>query len=252
VTATKISEDIDGTFQYLDTSFPISGGSPQVLNILQASFLMKQLNDPVFGNRVIVANYFDEKWWFANYNCTVGSNGQLVNDVTVPLKFVTTGLNGSIPCLFGIMGNKLYQLYQNTASSPPAQWLTPLWPMEDSLSDKEIFRAGFELTIESTGSSGTITATIDTTNGSTQFYPPSYNTAISVGNVQWINNSNTSVSWQNNSSQIVTWFNGSYLLYVGDGLGAFSKYIGMTGVSSAGWIYELNSNMMDYSLRKRW
>ena len=103
VTATKISEDIDGTFQYLDTSFPISGGSPQVLNILQASFLIKQLNDPVFGSRVIVANYFEEKWWFANYNCTVGSNGQLVNDVSVPLKFVTTGLNGSIPFLIGIM-----------------------------------------------------------------------------------------------------------------------------------------------------
>jgi hypothetical protein len=76
VTAEKISDDIDGTFQYVSTQtgaggLNISGGAVSVQNILNASFLIRQIGDPVFGTRTIVANYFDSKWWFSNYNCSL-------------------------------------------------------------------------------------------------------------------------------------------------------------------------------------
>ena len=230
VTAERVSEDIDGTIQYLDTSFAISGGTPKVENVLQASFLIKQTGDPVFGTRTIVANYFDKKWWFANY----GS-----------LTFVTTGIKSNTPVLFGLRSNNLYQLYSNAGTSPASSWMTALWPMEDQLADKEVYRAGFEMTMFTVGT--TLTASIDTPTGSTTFL-----NNPAVNSMAWVNNSNSTVQWINNSSAIVTWYTTSYILYVGDGLGAYSKYVGMTGTAGAGNVYELSSVVMDYSLRKRW
>ena len=228
VTAEKLSDDIDGTFQWIDSTFAMSGGAPKVQNILQASFLIKQSNDPTFGTRTIVANYFDKKWWFANY----GS-----------LTFVAGAIKSNQPVMFGLKNNQLYQLYSNTASSQASRWMTPLWPMEDSLADKEVFRAGFEMTVTT---SGTVAVSLDTPNTSAQFYTQA------AGLTSWVNNMGTIVQWKNSLSAIVSWFSGSYLLYVGDSLGGYGKYVGLTGNVSAGAVYELNSNMMDYTLRKRW
>lgn len=230
VTAEKLSEDIDGTIQWLDTSFAISGGAARVNGVLNACFLIKQTNDPVFGTRVIVANYFDKKWWFTNYG---------------NLTFITGAIKSNQPVVFGILGNKLYQLYQNTASGPAISWQTALHPMEDSLSDKEVFRAGFEMTVQTVG--GGLTMSLDTENTSTPFL-----TNLSVGAVQWQNNSYSVVQWQNNSSAVVNWSTGSYLLYYSDGLGGYGKYVGFSGSIAAGSVLEVNAMMMDYELRKRW
>jgi hypothetical protein len=228
VTAEKVSDDIDGTFQYFDTSFSISGGAAQVRNILQACFLIKESGDPIFDSRTIVANYFDKKWWFANYGLVT---------------FVAGGISSNRPVLFGFIGNKLYQLYQNTSWSPASSWMTALWPMEDSLADKEVFRAGIEVT---TTVSGTATLSLDT--------PTSSKTFLSgpVGITYWSNSTGQVTTWQNNSNAIVSWSSSSYLLYYADSLGGYGKYVGLTGSVSAGAVYELNSNMMDYTLRKRW
>jgi hypothetical protein len=228
VTAEKVSDDIDGTIQWIDTSFSISGGAAQVQNILQAGFLIKQTNDPVFGTRTIVANYFDKKWWFANYG---------------NLTFVAGAIKSNRPVMFGFIGNVLYQLYQNTASSQATRWMTPLWPMEDSLSDKEVFRAGAEITVTTAGN---VTLSLDTPNASNSFV------SQTAGLVYWTNNSGSITSWKNNSNAIVSWYTGSYLLYYGDSLGGYGKYVGLTGSVAAGAVYELNANMMDYTLRKRW
>lgn len=230
VTAEKLSDDIDGTIQYLDTTFAISGGTPKVNNILQASFLFRQASDPVFGTRTIVASYFDKKWWYTNYGA---------------LTFITTAIKSNQPVLFGLIGNKLYQLYQNLNSGPFTSWLGPLWSMEDQISDKEVFRAGFEMTVQQTGSS--VSVNIDTPNSSFPFI-----NTFNLGTVQWHNNANQIVIWQNNLLAPVSWYTGAYLLYVGDGGGAYAKYVGFSGSIGAGGVYELNSLMMDYTLRKRW
>jgi hypothetical protein len=230
VTAEKISEDIDGTIQYLDPTFAISGGTPKVNNILQTSFLFKQTGDPIFGTRTILANYFDKKWWFTNYGA---------------LTFVTTAIKSNQPVLFGLLGNKLYQLFQNTSSGPFTSFQTALWSMEDAISDKEVFHAGFEMTVQQAGSN--ISINLDTPNSSFPFI-----NTFNLGTVQWQNNAHQIVVWQNNLLAPVNWYTGAYLLYVGDGGGGFAKYVGFSGSVGAGGVYELNSLMMDYSLRKRW
>ena len=252
VTAEKISSDIDGTFQYVNTlpgssGLQISGGGASVNNILNASFLIRQINDPVFGTRTIVANYFDNKWWFANYNSTlsISSNGtaSLSEATTGTLTFITWAMNGAFPALYGIKGNKLYQLYSNNSSGPVTRWQTALWPMEDSLADKEVYRAGLEITATAVGNAY---MSLDTPNTSNQFL------VGTPGAVGWINASGTNTTWQNNSALIVTWSNSSYSLFVADAQGGFGKYVGLTGYLNSGSVYEMNGNMMDYALRRRW
>ena len=252
VTAEKISSDIDGTFQYVNTlpgssGLQISGGGASVNNILNASFLIRQINDPVFGTRTIVANYFDNKWWFANYNSTlsISSNGtaSLSEATTGTLTFITWAMNGAFPALYGIKGNKLYQLYSNNSSGPLTRWQTALWPMEDSLADKEVYRAGLEITATAVGNAY---MSLDTPNTSNQFL------VGTPGAVGWINALGTNTTWQNNSALIVTWSNSSYSLFVADAQGGFGKYVGLTGYLNSGSVYEMNGNMMDYALRRRW
>lgn len=252
VTAEKISDDIDGTFQYVVNQFgsgglQISGGGCSVKNILNASFLIRQIGDPDFGTRTIIANYFDSKWWFANYNSTLtlNSNGvaSITEATTNTLTFITWGMNGSLPALYGIKGNKLYQLYSNTSTGPLTRWVTALWPMEDSLADKEVYRAGLEITATAVGN---VYMSLDTPNASNQFL------VGTPGAVAWVNNSGALTSWINNSSSIVTWSNSSYSLFLADAQGGYGKYVGLTGYVNSGADYELNGNMMDYALRRRW
>ena len=252
VTAQKISDDIDGTFQYVSTQtgsggLQISGGACSVENILNASFLIRQINDPIFGTRTIVANFFDNKWWWANYNSslTVNSNGiaSITEATTGTLTFISWGMNGSFPALYGIKNNKLYQLYSNTASAPLTRWMTPLWPMEDSLADKEVYRAGLEITATAVGN---VYMSLDTPNTTNQFL------VGTPGAVAWFNGTGAITAWQNNSSVPVTWSNSSYSLFLADSQGGFGKYVGLTGYVNPGSIYEMNGNMMDYALRKRW
>jgi hypothetical protein len=237
VTAERVSEDIDGTMQFLNTASKISGGMTKVKNIQNAAFLIQQANDPVFGSRQIVAMYFDQKWWFANYQQNSG----------ITLSFISGAMNGSIPVMFGLTStNKLVNMFDITVGTPGASLKGPLWPMEDSVSDKEVFRAGFEMT--PTTSLPEFQATVDTTAGSTQFAV----TGLANG-LTWINNANQFVQWINNALAVVAWFNPNYLLYVGDGGGGFSKYVGLSlATTSVGVQFEINSLMMDYTLRKRW
>lgn len=168
VQAERISEDIDGTWQYLDPSFSVSGGAAVVSNIICSGFLIKRLNDPIFGSNTVIAMYFNKKWWFGNFTA-VG-----------PISFVCGGIENNQPALFGLINNKLYQLFEDNTTGPATAASSALWPMEDNLADKEVIRAGFEVTI--LGAAGNFSMTVDTTN--------SQNTAVTLqtgGLVQWIN-----------------------------------------------------------------
>lgn len=227
--AQKISTDIDGTWKYLDFSQLISGGQFVSNNILCTGFLVKRLNDPVFGSNTVLAAYHDSKWWFANYGA---------------LTFVTSGIVNNEPTLFGYIGNKLFQLFADTTTGPATTLSTPLWPMEDELADKQVIRAGFEVTISTF--SGTFGMTIDTNN----IVAEAINLTTS-GNVGWANNSGNVVQWQNNSLAIVSWFTGEFLLYNGSAPGVYGKYVGAT-ISASASIFQFSSVAMDYKLRARW
>jgi hypothetical protein len=232
VQAQQISEDIDGTWQYINPATALSGGAAVIANKICSCFLVPRLNDPIFGSNTVVAINFDKKWFFANYSA-VGA-----------ITFLAGVIVSNKPALFGFIGNKLYQLFADPTTGPATVAQTALWPMEDNLADKEIIRAGFEATV--LNATGTFSMTCDTTNMQYQ--------AVNLtagGAVQWVNNLGNVVQWQNNALAPVSWFSGQYLLYNGSAPGTYGKYVGQT-VTSSGAIYQLSAFDMDYKLRARW
>lgn len=230
VSAQRLSTDIDGNWKYIDFTQAISGGQVVINNILTGALLLKITSDPFIGSKTVLAMYFDEKWWFANFGSVT---------------FIASAIKNNAPALFGFIGNKLYQLFSNTASGPAIQVTTPLWPMEDPLADKQAIRCGFEATLSSF--SGTLSLTLDTANA--QYSVVALN---SPNTISWINNSGNIVQWQNNLLQIVDWFSGAYLLYSGSSAAGYSKYIGLTIMGTAGVVGQLSSFYIDYKLRARW
>ena len=230
VSSDRVSADIDGTWQYRDPTQAAFGGAVNSHNILHAAVLMKRLNDPFFGSNTVLCMYADDKWWFANYGA---------------LTLVVGAVVGNQPALYGFIGNKLFKLFANTASAPAFTLSTALWPMEDALADKQVIRAGFEITLQTLLAQ--FTATIDTVNATLPFLP-----AALVGTVQWVNNASQPVTWVNNLAAPVQWFNGQYLLYWSGNQtpGAWNKYVGMTIKGQA--IFELSGIFMDYKLGARW
>jgi len=235
VTAKRVSEPIDGTTQYLDPSWTVSGGTVEVWSIAQSAFLIKQLNDPVFGTRIILACLFDSKWWFYQppTGCTFVGSGM-------------AGTNNNVPSLFALINNQLYRLFANYSASPATSYKTALWSMDNSLADKEVFRAGFEVSAPS-GIGSTFTLTLDTPNQSTNLNP-----TTGTQNIAWVNSSSNTVLWTNNSSATISWYNATYALYFADGLGGYGKYVGMTFTSTAGSPFSITSVSMDFTYRKRW
>lgn len=230
VSAPRLSEDIDDTWQYIDFSQQISGGQVVVSNLLHSAFLIKRSNDPVLGSATVLAMYANKKWWFANFGA---------------LTFATFALKNNAPALFGFIGNKLFQLFFDTASAPNGKALSPLWPMEDPLANKNVTRAGFEVTVTTAGANP-FTMTLDSVNNQSTVV-----TLSSPSLISWVNNSNQIVLWQNNALAIVGWFSGAYLLYFGDAQGGWQKYVGLT-VNTGGAVCQLSGMFMDYKLGARW
>lgn len=228
VQAARLSADIDGTWQFADFSQPIFGGIVSVNNIQTRAILMKRLNDPIFGSNTILCLYWDNKWWFANFGAVT---------ILIPVK------RGGVQLLYAYVGNKLYQLFSRTDQSPASTFMTALWPMEDPIQDKQVIRAGFEVSITSLLQQFTVS--VDSVNGS---FPIS--TAPQIGLVAWTNNSGNIVQWQNNALTIVSWFTGQFLLYNGSAPGAYAKYVGISGTGQAQ--YELGGCYMDYKLGAAW
>lgn len=237
VSAQKMSEDIDGTWQFIDFTQTISGGAVQVQNILCSAFLIKRANDPTFGSNTVLALWFPKsdgtnRWWFANYGA---------------LTFVVSGFSGGdIPTLFGFIGNKLYQLFADPTAAPNGQVMGPLWSMDNPLADKQALREGFEVTLEARGPLP-FTMTLDTPNAQSIVI-----SLVDPGLVSWINNSSEIVLWQNNALAIVAWQSfAKNLLFSGDEAAGDQKYIGLT-VNTGGAICEFSAMFLDYKLRARW
>jgi hypothetical protein len=227
--AQKISTDIDGTWKYVDFSQLISGGQVVCNNILCTAFLIKRINDPMFGSNTVLAMYHDEKWWFANFGA---------------ITFCMTGIQNNQLCLYGFIGNKLYQLFGDNTTGPATQLISKLWAMDDELADKQVIRAGFEVAMQQYV--GTFNMTLDSSTLSQQAV--SLNTG---GNVVFSNNSGQIVQWTNNTAQVVQWFTGQYLLYNSSTPGVYAKYVGQSIQASAS-IYQFSALNMDYKLRARW
>ena len=229
VSAERLSTDIDGTWQYVDFSQPLSAGPVVVNNILHAAFLLKRKGDPVFGSNTVIALWFDQKWWFANFG---------------PITFIVSGMLNNAWALFGFIGNKLYQFFADTSTGPAVNIQTPLFAMEDQLADKQVIRAGFEVATQTI--TGSFTLTLDTPTGS---LPMTTNTTLSAG--LWVNAAGTTGQWVNGIGTVGSWFPPAFLLYSGDPPAGYGKYVGFT-LSTTSAVFQVASFDMDYKLRGRW
>jgi hypothetical protein len=100
-TTSKISDQLDGIFPYIDFTKPVSGGQVLLNNILCAAFSFTY-NDPLSSPRQIQCVFFEKKWF-------VTSQGSLTYITSVPL----SGLIN----LYGTTGTDLSRLYGNSTAS---------------------------------------------------------------------------------------------------------------------------------------
>lgn len=219
IEADRVSRDIDGTWQYLDFTKPISGGMCVIWQLPCACFLINQLNDPTIGSRNVVAVYFDKKWFFSS---TVDTSNAFNPLYATPPSLLIPCVFNNKPTIYAVIGTNMVRLFDNYTLSPPSSLKTPLWPMDDSLADKQALRGGVEINLFQLA--GQFQMYADTTNGSFPFVTP---TPSTIG-IQWVNNAGSVVNWVNNANAVVYWFSNAYVLYSGSAPGLYQKYAGLS------------------------
>jgi hypothetical protein len=223
-TTSKISDQLDGIFPYIDFTKPVSGGQVLLNNILCAAFSFTY-NDPLSSPRQIQCVFFEKKWF-------VTSQGSLTYITSVPL----SGLIN----LYGTTGTDLYRLYGSTTGNVSSTIRTALMPMGDPIRTKQALKFGIEATLTN---SATLNVTIDSEAGSSPVYTLD-NTVI------WYNNSLAAIPWKNNSNVTIGWLTSNgYALYKSDAQ-QYGKYLGLTITSNnAGFVY--NTFEFEHELRVR-
>ena len=223
-TTSKISDQLDGIFPYIDFTKPVSGGQVLLNNILCAAFSFTY-NDPLSSPRQIQCVFFEKKWF-------VTSQGSLTYITSVPL----SGLIN----LYGTTGTDLYRLYGNSTAGIASTIRTALMPMGDPIRTKQALKFGIEATL---ANAATLNVTVDSEAGSSPVYTLD-NTVI------WYNNSGATISWQNNSNVTIGWITSNgYALYKSDAQ-QYGKYLGLTITSnSSSFVY--NTFEFEHELRVR-
>lgn len=223
-TTSKISDQLDGIFPYIDFTKPVSGGQVLLNNILCAAFSFTY-NDPLSSARQIQCVFFEKKWF-------VTSQGSLSYITSVPL----SGLIN----LYGTTGTDLYRLYGNATANIASTIRTALMPMADPIRTKQALKFGVEATLSN---ASTINVTVDSEIGSSPVY--------TLDNaVTWYNNNNSTIPWKNNSLNTIGWLTSNgYALYKSDAQ-QYGKYLGLTLTSNnAGFVY--NTFEFEHELRVR-
>ena len=223
-TTSKISDQLDGIFPYIDFTKPVSGGQVLLNNILCAAFSFTY-NDPLSSARQIQCVFFEKKWF-------VTSQGSLSYITSVPL----SGLIN----LYGTTGIDLYRLYGNATANIASTIRTALMPMADPIRTKQALKFGVEATLSN---ASTINVTVDSEIGSSPVY--------TLDNaVTWYNNNNSTIPWKNNSLNTIGWLTSNgYALYKSDAQ-QYGKYLGLTLTSNnAGFVY--NTFEFEHEVRVR-
>ena len=223
-TTSKISDQLDGIFPYIDFTKPVSGGQVLLNNILCAAFSFTY-NDPLSGARQIQCVFFEKKWF-------VTSQGSLTYITSVPL----SGLIN----LYGTTGTDLYRLYGNASANIASTIRTALMPMGDPIRTKQALKFGIEATL---GNAATLNVTVDSETGSSPVYTLD-------NSVLWYNNSLVTIPWQNNSNTTIGWLTSTgYALYKSDAQ-QYGKYLGLT-ITSNNSSFVYNTFEFEHELRVR-
>jgi hypothetical protein len=191
----KISDDLDGIFQLVDFTLPMSSALNDVHTTVTAGgsihcyLLLVRYLDPVAGTRTIVCVYQNDQWF-------VVSQGNALLSI-MPIFLGSTQQWDT----FASSGADVTQLLQTPGASVPILFKSALSSNRDPLKSKRVIRAGCAVT---SGIAQFFGLFVETEN-SVDAGPL---TAASV--ITWINNSGSVVNWQNNSFGTVTFIGGGY------------------------------------------
>ena len=226
-TTSKISDQLDGIFPYIDFTKPVTGGQVLLNNILCAAFnfYLSASYPYATGGRFVQAVFFEKKWF-------ITSQGALTYTTSVPV--------GGIINMYGVTDTDLYKLYGNATANVSSTIQTSLSPMKDPIRTKQALKFGIEATL-TTG--GTFNVTVDSESGSSPVYTLN-------NSVTWYNNSGVTLTWVNNSSTTIGWLTSSgYALYKSDAQ-QYGKYLGLT-MTSSDPAFTINTIEFEHELRVR-
>lgn len=226
-TVKKMSDDIDGTFPYIDTTKPISCGLALVFSNIVPCFLFQYL-DPLNGgiSRPLLACNHNGKWWFASQ----GSG----------LKLICSGYIGDAPTLFGTDGTNIYQLFSNTSSSISTTMNTAFLSMDVPWQTKQALKLGVELN-SSVALSGS--AVMQTETGQSS--------AVAQANIfTFLNNAGQTVNFFNAASTQVLFSPTGRQVFMGN-VEAYGRYLGAQWTSTSP-NYTVNGIQFQFRERAEW
>ena len=223
-TTSKLSDQLDGIFPYIDFTLPVSGGQVLLNNILCAAFNFTYA-PPNTTPRQLQAVFFDKKWFLTSQGSL-----DLVNSLPV------SGLIN----LYGVSGKDFYRLYNSSTATINSTIQTSLSPMKDPIRTKQALKFGVEAILDQ---GATFNITVDSEQGSSPVY-------TLANYAQWLNNSSAVIPWVNNSSVTIGWlFTNSYYLYKSDAQ-QYGKYLGLT-LTSSDPNFTVSTFEMEHELRVR-
>lgn len=208
-TPRKASDDLDGIFQRIDFSQPVTGGTVSIYNILCAAFLFSY-NDPDEGLRPLMAVYFNKKWY-------VASQG---DDITIMGSVHGTGMSG-VDSLFLTDGTAITRAFEDDEEEIDSRMETAFWDMGDFISVKQAEKLGVEANL--VPGVGSIDPTVDTEYGATD-PEGTFSTQFAF---TWVNNVGDTFTWTNSLAQVFTWLASGYVWFSG-GVETFGHYLGVT------------------------
>jgi hypothetical protein len=226
-TTSKISDQLDGIFPYIDFSKPVTAGQVLLNNILCAAFNFYLL--PTFpittGDRFVQCVFFEKKWFITSQGA---------------LRYVSSAPVGGLINLYGVTDKALFRLYGDATANVASEIQTSLSPMRDPIRTKQALKFGIEATL-TTG--GTFNVTVDSESGSSPVY--TLNNSVS-----WFNNQSVTLTWVNNSSTTIGWLTSAgYALYKSDAQ-QYGKYLGLT-MTSTDPALTVNTIEFEHELRVR-
>jgi hypothetical protein len=226
-TTSKLSDQLDGIFPFIDFTFPVTGGQVLLNNILCAAFnfYLKSTYPYATGGRFIQCVFFEKKWF-------ITSQGALTYINPAPV--------GGVINMYGVADKSLFRLYASATANVSSEIQTALSPMKDPIRTKQALKFGIEATLTS---GGTFNVTVDSESGSSPTY-------VLNNSVTWYNNSNVIITWLNNSSVTIGWLTSNgYALYKSDAQ-QYGKYLGLTMTSTdPGFV--VNTFEFEHELRVR-
>ena len=226
-TTSKISDQLDGIFPYIDFTKPVTAGQVLLNNILCAAFNFYLLPTlPITtGDRFVQCVFFEKKWFITSQGA---------------LRYVSSAPVGGLINLYGVTDTALFRLYGDATANVASEIQTSLSPMRDPIRTKQALKFGIEATL-TTG--GTFNVTVDSESGSSPVYTLN-------NSVTWFNNQSVTLTWVNNSSTTIGWLTSAgYALYKSDAQ-QYGKYLGLT-MTSTDPALTVNTIEFEHELRVR-